>query len=105
MEPVDLEISYDNLEIKLLYCSLDIRLRRSRSHRITPVVVIRVCSFSLRIFVIFCMKAPYYKGKKCTQRFFPKNSGSFKMLRNSAYSAPKNIFGRLKVFVQNSRNG
>ena len=31
---------------------------------------------ALRILIIFCMKVPYYKGKKLTQPFFRKSSGS-----------------------------
>ena len=31
---------------------------------------------ALRIFLIFCMNVPYYKGKKPTRPFFQENSSS-----------------------------
>ena len=34
-----------------------------------------------RIFLIFCMNVPYYKGKKRTRRFSREKSGSFKNSR------------------------
>ena len=74
---------------------LNLRLRRSRSHRITLVSSWLVSNnqfFSktaLRIFLIFCMKVPYYKGKKRTRRFFRKNSGSLIMRKNAFFALPR----------------
>ena len=39
---------------------------------------------ALRIFLILCMKVPYYKSKKCTRPFFRKNTGSLIIHENVA---------------------
>ena len=44
---------------------------------------------ALRIFLIFCMKVPYYKGKKRARRFFRKNSGSLIIHENVPKNGPK----------------
>ena len=43
---------------------------------------------ALRIFMIFCMKVPYYKSKKRARRFFRKNTGSFKNHKNVFLNDP-----------------
>ena len=43
---------------------------------------------ALRIFLIFCMKVPYYKGKKRTRRFFREKSGSFNNDEYVYFSVP-----------------
>ena len=53
--------------------------------------------------MIFCMKVPYYKGKKRTRRFFRKNSRSFKNHKNVFLNDPedpkKEVFGHFLEFA------
>ena len=54
------------------------------------VVSVQFCSkTALRIFLIFCMKVPYYKSKKRARRFFRKNSGSLIIHENVPKNGPK----------------
>ena len=44
---------------------------------------------ALRIFMIFCMKVPYYKSKKRARQFFRKKSGSLIIHENVPKTGPK----------------
>ena len=44
---------------------------------------------ALRIFLIFCLKVPYYKGQKRARRFFRRNSGSLIIHENVPKNGPK----------------
>ena len=46
---------------------------------------------ALRIFLIFCMNVPYYKGKKRTRRFFRENSCSLIIHKNVFFHCFKNF--------------
>ena len=60
---------------------------------------------ALTIFFIFCMKVPYYKGKKRSQAFFRKNSRSREIGPNgpkTAQNGPKMVVNR--KFLENGSN-
>ena len=53
---------------------------------------------ALRIFLIFSMKVPYYKGKKRARRFFRKNSGSLIMRKNAFFALPRSFLKNVQNF-------
>jgi hypothetical protein len=53
---------------------------------------------ALRIFLIFCMNVPYYKGKKRTRRFFQKNSGSLIIHENVSKNEEKKLPKKIENF-------
>ena len=60
---------------------------------------------ALTIFFIFCLKVPYYKGKKRSQAFFRKNSRSRETVPKRpkmAQNGPKMVVNR--KFLENGSN-